>query len=324
MGRKRRGRDVHGVIVLDKPAGISSGEAVQQVKRLFAASKVGHTGSLDPLATGVLPLCFGEATKFSQYLLDSDKRYLAKLRLGVATDSGDADGKVIAERPVPALTPTALDAALDSFRGEFEQVPSMFSAVKHQGKPLYKLARQGIEVERQARPVTVYANDVVALEGAEVTLNIHCSKGTYVRNIAHDLGEALGCGAHVCELRRTQAGPYAEADLVTMEELEARRAEGRSLDDLLRPVATAVGQWPPVELADAPAFYLKQGQPVFVPHAPTRGWVRLYERGGARQPAMPRLPAERVAEDNADGVFLGVGEILEDGRVAPRRLVVHK
>lgn len=314
------------MMVLDKPAGMTSGAAVQGVKRLFGARKVGHTGSLDPLATGVLPLCFGEATKFSQYLLDSDKRYLAKLRLGVATDSGDADGDVIAERAVPDIARERLDAALDSFRGEFEQVPSMFSAVKHQGRPLYKLARQGIEVERQARPVTVYANDIVAVEGREVTLNIHCSKGTYVRNIAHDLGEALGCGAHVCALRRTQAGPYTEADLVPMERLEALRAEGRSLDDLLRPIATAVGQWPPVELADAPAFYLKQGQPVFVAHAPTRGWVRLYERRRAdgAQPESgrgERKPAtQRVAEET-EGVFLGVGEILQDGRVAPRRLV---
>lgn len=319
MSRKRRGRDVHGVIVLDKPPRMSSGDAVQSVKRLFGARKVGHTGSLDPLATGVLPLCLGEATKFSQYLLDSDKRYVAKLRLGVATDSGDADGKVLAERPVADVTRARLDATLDSFRGDFEQVPSMFSAVKHQGKPLYKLARQGIEVERQARPVTVYANDIVDLQDHEVTLSIHCSKGTYVRNIAHDLGDALGCGAHVCELRRTEAGPYTEADLVTIEQLEALRAEGRSLDGLLRPVATAVGQWPPVKLADAPAFYLKQGQPVFVPHAPTRGWVRLYELGSGRMAATARLAGESV-----DGVFLGVGEILEDGRVAPRRLVVNK
>ena len=317
MSRKRRGRDVHGIIVLDKPGAMSSNDAVQEVKRLFGARKVGHTGSLDPLATGVLPLCLGEATKFSQYLLDSDKRYLTKVRLGVATDSGDADGKVIAERHVAGITRARVDAALRAFRGEIEQVPSMFSAVKHHGKPLYKLARQGIEVERQARPVTVYANDIVALQGDELILNIHCSKGTYVRNIAHDLGEALGCGAHVCALRRTCAGPYTEAHLVTIAQLEALRAEGRSLDNLLRPVSTAVGHWPPVQLAGAPAFYLKQGQPVFVPQAPTRGWVRLYERDGGR-----RAAAWRLAGDNVDGVFLGVGEILDDGRVAPRRLVV--
>ncbi len=315
--RKRRGRDVSGIIVIDKPAGPSSNDVVQSVKRLFGARKVGHTGSLDPLATGVLPLCLGEATKFSQYLLDSDKRYHAKVRLGVATNSGDADGEVIAEREVGEITRAAMDSALDAFRGPIEQVPSMFSAVKHHGKPLYKLARQGVEVEREARSVTVHTNEIVAFEGDELVLDIHCSKGTYVRNIAHDLGEQLGCGAHVHALRRTQAGPYLEADLVTLAELEAVRGEGRSLDELLRPVATAVGQWPPVELADAPAFYLKQGQPVFVPHAPTCGWVRLYERRIGHGQDHP-------ANDAADGEFLGVGEILEDGRVAPRRLVVGK
>ena len=303
MARRRRGRNVDGVIVLDKPAGASSNDCVQRVKRLFAARKVGHTGSLDPLATGVLPLCLGEATKFSQYLLESDKRYLTKVRLGVATDSGDADGQVIAERPVEGITRGRIDAALEAFRGDIEQVPSMFSAVKHQGQPLYKLARQGIEIEREARPVTIHRNDIVAFEGDTLTLDIHCSKGTYVRTIAHDLGEALGCGAHVFELRRTMAGPYGETDLVTFEQLQRHHAE-RSLDSLLRPIATTVGQWPEVALSAAPAFYLKQGQPVLVPHSPTEGWVRLYEKTGD------------------DGCFLGVGEILDDGRVAPRRLIV--
>ena len=303
MARRSRGRDVNGVIVLDKPAGMSSNDAVQRVKRQFAAKKVGHTGSLDPLATGVLPLCLGEATKFSQYLLNSDKRYLTDVRLGVSTDSGDADGEVLQEREVAGIDRAGIEAALDAFRGDIEQVPSMFSAVKHHGEPLYKLARQGIEVEREARPVTIYHNEIVALEGTCLTLDIHCSKGTYVRTIAHDLGEALGCGAHVEALRRTQAGPYDEDDLATLEDIEAAREE-RRLDDLLRPVASTVGQWPEVALSGAPAFYLKQGQPVLVPHAPTAGWVRLVE-----------------GTEN-EGTFIGVGEILDDGRVAPRRLIV--
>ena len=303
MGRRRRGRHVNGVVVLDKPVGMSSNDAVQRVKRLFNARKVGHTGSLDPLATGVLPLCLGEATKFSQYLLTSDKTYVATLRLGVSTDSGDVDGKVIEERDVGEIPRDRLEAALDGFRGDIEQVPSMFSAVKHQGQPLYKLARQGIEIEREARPVTIYRNEIVDFEGDRLTIEVHCSKGTYVRTIAHDLGEVLGCGAHVVALRRTMAGPYIEADLVTLDQV-TRMAEDGRLDELLRPVATAVGQWPPVELAGAPAFYLKQGQPVLVPHAPTEGWVRLYE------------------QENDNGRFIGVGEILTDGRVAPRRLIV--
>ena len=291
------------MIVLDKPAGMSSSDAVQRVKRLFTARKVGHTGSLDPLATGVLPLCLGDATKFSQYLLNSDKRYVAHIRLGISTNSGDADGEVLEEREVTGIDRARLESALDAFRGEIEQVPSMFSAVKHHGKPLYKFARLGIEIEREARPVTVYRNDVVAFEGARLTLDIHCSKGTYVRTIAHDLGEALGCGAHVDALRRTQAGPYDEDDLATLEDIETARQEHR-IDDLLRPVASAVGQWPEVALTGAPAFYLKQGQPVLVPHAPTTGWVRLVEG------------------TDTEGTFIGVGEILDDGRVAPRRLIV--
>ena len=303
MGRRRRGRDVNGVVVLDKPRGMSSNEAVQRVKRLFGARKVGHTGSLDPLATGVLPLCLGEATKFSQYLLTSDKTYVATLRLGVSTDSGDADGTVLQEREVGAMSRARIEAALDAFRGEIEQVPSMFSAIKHQGQPLYKLARQGIEIEREARPVTIYRNEIVDFEDDRLVLEVHCSKGTYVRTIAHDLGEALGCGAHVEALRRTTAGPYREDDLVTFDEL-SRMADLGKLDGLLQSVATTVGQWPPVELAGAPAFYIKQGQPVLVPHAPTEGWVRLYE------------------QENDDGRFIGVGEVLDDGRVAPRRLIV--
>ena len=305
MARRSRGRDVSGVIVLDKPPGMSSSDAVQRVKRLFAARKVGHTGSLDPLATGVLPLCLGDATKFSQYLLNSDKRYVAHVRLGISTNSGDADGEVLEEREVTGIDRARLESALDAFRGEIEQVPSMFSAVKHHGKPLYKFARLGIEIEREARPVTVYSNEIVAFEGTGLTLDIHCSKGTYVRTIAHELGEALGCGAHVDALRRTLAGPYGEDDLTTLEDIEAARREHR-LDDLLRPVASTVGQWPEVALTGAPAFYLKQGQPVLVPHAPTTGWVRLVEG------------------TDTEGTFIGVGEILDDGRVAPRRLIVKQ
>ena len=305
MAKRRRGRHVSGILVLDKPRGISSNDAVQKAKRLFHAAKVGHTGALDPLATGVLPLCFGEATKFSQYLLTSDKKYRARLKLGVATDSGDADGKVVTTRPVKDVTRNRVEDALCFFRGEIEQVPSMFSAVKHQGQPLYKLARQGIEIERESRRVQIFNNEIVSLQGDELTLEIHCSKGTYVRTIALELGEHLGCGAHVSALRRTAAGPYGETDLVTFETLEEALEEG-SLDPFLLPVSSAVGDWPEVRLNDDTAYYLRQGQPVIVPHAPSSGWVRLLELSG--QGGAPR--------------FIGVGEILDDGRVAPRRLVV--
>jgi tRNA pseudouridine55 synthase len=304
MARRRRGRDVNGILVLDKPPGFSSNDAVQKAKRLFHARKVGHTGALDPLATGVLPLCFGEATKFSQYLLTSDKKYWVRLTLGVATDSGDADGNVMATRPVEGITQARVEDVLRFFRGEIDQVPSMFSAVKHQGQPLYKLARQGIEIEREARRIKIFSNELLALEGDELILLIHCSKGTYVRTIAQELGEHLGCGAHVTELRRLAAGPYGESDLVSFETLEAALEQG-SLDGFLLPVSSAVGDWPEVRLNDDTAYYLRQGQPVIVPHAPTSGWVRL---------------SEQLAEGATR--FLGVGEVLDDGRVAPRRLVV--
>ncbi len=321
MARRRvsGGRDVSGVVALDKPKGMSSNAAVQAAKRLFHARKVGHTGSLDPLATGVLPLCFGNATRFSQFLLESDKRYVAEVRLGVSTDSGDADGSVVEERPVGRLTRRAVDEALASFRGEIEQVPSMFSAIKHHGQPLYKLARQGVEVERKARPITVYSNEIVAMGSDVLTLDVHCSKGTYVRSIVHELGEMLGCGAHVTDLRRTLAGPFDEDDLVTFETLREADAE-RRLDALLQPISSAVRQWPAVTLTDHTAYYLRQGQPVIVPHAPTAGWVRLCEASG--QPGAGGDGHGEAKDDvTPGGRFLGVGEILDDGRVAPRRLI---
>jgi len=296
------------MIVVDKPSGASSNDAVQRAKQLYRAQKVGHTGSLDPLATGVLPLCFGEATKFSQYLLDSDKKYWVRIKLGVRTDSGDADGQVVETRDVVGVDATAVERVLDEFRGEIEQIPSMFSAIKHQGQPLYKLARRGIEVERKSRPVTIYSNELVAFESDEFELEIHCSKGTYVRTIAEEIGEKLGCGAHVCALRRRKAGPYDESDIMSFAELEQCREEGGydALDALLLPVETAVRDWPVVSLSDATAFYIRQGQPVIVPHAPTAGRVQLIEQ----------------STDGSKQMFIGVGEILDDGRVAPRRLVV--
>lgn len=314
MARQRRGRPIDGILILDKPGGMTSNAALQTVKRLYAAAKAGHTGSLDPLATGVLPICFGEATKFSQYLLDADKIYRSTFVFGVTTASGDSDGEVLERADSSQLTQSAVEAALAQFRGEIEQVPSMFSAIKKDGQPLYKLARQGIEVERAARTVTIHELRIEAFrparaasqgEGsldAEVDVWIHCSKGTYVRSIAEDLGKVLGCGAHVSRLRRVQSGPFAEADSVTLTTLEALRAREAFLemDALLRASDMALGELPTVVLAEAAGFYLRQGQAVLVPKAPTAGLVRL---------------------QLASGEFIGVGEILDDGRVAPRRLV---
>ena len=292
---------MNGILVVDKPAGISSNDVVQQAKRLFGAQKVGHTGSLDPLATGVLPLCFGEATKFSQYLLDADKKYWAQVRLGITTETADADGEVIAQADTSGITESQVTAALETFVGEIEQIPSMYSALKHRGQPLYKLARQGIEVERAPRRISIYSAELLQFSEASIELRVHCSKGTYIRSLAEDLGAALGCGGHVSALRRLAAGPYEEAQATTLDELR-EVGDVREMDALLLPVSSAVGSWPAVRLHEDTAHYVRQGQPVQVAHAPTDGWVQIFE----------------LAEEDR---FLGVGEILTDGRVAPRRLV---
>jgi len=291
---------------LDKPLGVSSNHALQAAKRLYFAAKAGHTGSLDPLATGVLPLCFGEATKFSQYLLDADKAYQSTFVLGTVTDSGDAEGQILETNDASDVGEADVQQALEAFRGEIEQVPSMFSAIKQNGQPLYKLARQGIEVERKSRTVVIKKLELLEFrpgERPEVDIYLECSKGTYVRSIAEDLGQALGCGAHVSALRRTKAGPFSLEDSVTMNTLETLKQNDAvaQMDDLLLPADTAVKSLPLVELGESGGFYMRQGQPVLVPNAPGSGMVR-------------------VALET--GEFLGVGEILDDGRVAPRRLIV--
>ncbi|WP_111658117.1 tRNA pseudouridine(55) synthase TruB [Isoalcanivorax indicus] len=304
MARKRRGRDINGILLLDKPPGVTSNGALQVVKRLFAAAKAGHTGSLDPLATGMLPICFGEATKFSQYLLDADKSYRVTARLGVTTDTGDADGEVRDTRPVTADAAT-VERTLMTFLGDIEQIPSMYSAIKHQGQPLYKLARQGIEVERQPRQVTIHRLEVLGQDGDDLHFEVDCTKGTYVRSLVEDLGEALGCGAHVTLLRRLSAGPYPTDGMLTLDELGSLKEEGgfEALDARLLPVETAVADWPQVKLGRDAAFYLCQGQPVMAADRPRDGMVTLY---------------------NAEsGAFLGVGEVQEDGMIAPRRLVAQ-
>jgi len=302
MGRRRvRGRDVDGILLLDKPSGITSNEALQQVKRLFFAKKAGHTGSLDPLASGVLPICMGEATKVSAFLLDADKCYAVRCQLGVKTATADAEGEVISTRPVEDYSDERIEAVLDQFRGPIEQIPPMYSALKHEGQRLYKLARQGVEVEREPRPVDIHELTVTARGEDWLDIFVHCSKGTYVRTLVEDIGEQLGCGAHVSRLRRTAVGPYGDEHLVTLDELEAiKEKDKRATDDLLLPIETALTQWPDVRLSPDAAFYLRQGQAVLVPRAPTSGWVRLYE---------------------GEDTFLGMGEILDDGRVAPRRMM---
>ena len=305
MARRRKGRPVSGILLLDKPRGLSSNAALQRAKRLFKAAKAGHTGSLDPLATGTLPLCFGEATKFSQYLLDADKVYESTFTLGERTDTGDAEGEVVASHSAAALTRAQIEDAMAQFRGDILQEPPMYSALKRDGQPLYKLARAGKVVEREPRPVSIREFELLDVrpgERCEIDVRVRCSKGTYVRSLAQDLGEALGVGGHVSALRRTAVGPFADTG-VSMDVLETlgEREDLAALDALLLPVTDALAHFPLLTLPESSGFYLRQGQPVLVPNAPRDGMVRLALE---------------------TGLFLGLGEILDDGRVAPRRLIV--
>jgi tRNA pseudouridine55 synthase len=306
VARRRKGRAIDGILLLDKPIGVSSNRALQSVKHLYGAAKAGHTGSLDPLATGVLPLCLGEATKFSQYLLDADKAYQSTFVLGTVTNTGDAEGKVLEVRDASGISESDVVAGLKQFEGEIEQIPSMFSAIKKDGQPLYKLARQGLEVERKPRQVVIKELQLREFRGGEkpeVDIYMECTKGTYVRSLAEDLGRALGCGAFVSVLRRTRAGPFSIEESVTQSTLEALKDNGDlcAIDEILLPSDAALGALPLVCLSESGGFYIRQGQPVMVPNAPSGGIVRVALHSGE---------------------FLGVGEMLDDGRVAPRRLIV--
>lgn len=303
MARRRKGRPLNGILVLDKPTGMSSNAALQTARRLFDAQKAGHTGALDPLASGVLPICFGEATKFSQYLLDADKAYHSVFRLGVRTASGDAEGEELSRENGGHLTEASIKAALENYRGDINQVPSMFSALKHQGQPLYKLARQGIEVERKTRQVTIHelqVGEIVLGEYPTVAVDVRCSKGTYIRSIAEDLGEDLGVGGHVELLRRTEAGPFRLSQSVTLEGLrdQLEREGLESLDSLLLPVEIPVMHLPQVTISDDLGRFFMQGQPVMKSGLPD-GLLRVYIESQG---------------------FVGLGECNEDAMLAPRRL----
>lgn len=297
-------RNINGILLLDKPDGMTSNGALQRVKRLFGAKKAGHTGSLDPIATGMLPLCFGEATKFSQFLLESNKSYYVTAKLGEQTNTGDSEGTIIATKPVVGVTQQRIQQVLEKFIGEIDQVPPMFSAIKVQGKPLYELARKGIEIERKSRRVTIFSLDLIRCESDQLSLQVHCSKGTYIRTLVEDIGRELDCGAHVIELRRTNVTPYDNALMYTLPALEAIAVSAGigGLDACLLPVETAVQIFPAVQLSTSAAFYLRMGQPIRTNLPAETSLVRL------------------VAED---GRFLGMGEVTLDGMVKPHRLVAQ-
>ena len=301
---RKRGRDIHGVFLLDKPQGMSSNDIMQKVKRIFQANKAGHTGALDPLATGMLPICLGEATKFSQFLLDADKRYLVTAKLGERTDTSDAEGQIVETRDVNVKTSEIL-TALEQFRGDILQVPTMFSALKHNGKPLYEYARQGITVEREARPITIFELNFIEYNAPYLTLEVHCSKGTYIRTLVDDLGEALGCGAHVTMLRRTAVADYPTEKMLDWNTLQAL-AEPQDLsllDALLLPIDTAVAKLPALTLNESQTQSIGFGQRIkFDNLNRLQGQVRLFSH---------------------ENRFLGVAVIDENNVIRPQRLVVY-
>lgn len=297
-------RALNGILLLDKPLGLTSNQALQTIKRLFNAEKAGHTGSLDPLASGMLPICFGQTTKFSQFLLEANKMYEVTARLGIKTTTGDAEGEVITERPVPELTLALLDEVCESFRGPISQIPSMYSAVKVNGQVLYKLARKGITVERPSRQVTIESLDILNYADGELKMRVACSKGTYIRTLVEDLGDKLGCGAYVSALRRSAIAGLAEQTMYTLPDLEALAEQSLdSLDALLLDLGTALQGFTAVTLSRTAVHYLQQGQAVMLPQTNMQQkWVQLYY----------------------NGQFFGMGEVLADGRIAPRCLLRPK
>lgn len=290
-------RRIDGVLLLDKPAGMTSNAALQKAKWLLNAAKAGHTGTLDPMATGLLPICFGEATKFAGELLGADKRYTATVQLGIRTDTADAEGQVLETRPV-SVTREQLVSVLARFRGAIQQVPPMHSALKRDGRPLYEYARKGIELERSPRTVTIFSLDLRIFDGDRVSFDVDCSKGTYVRTLAQDIGEALGCGGHLIALRRTRIGDLHLEDAVTLEALEAMPPESRA--SLLLPADALLASLPRLDLDEAAALRFGHGQAVRAGEGSLAEQWRVYA---------------------ADGRFLGLGRSGPDGQVAPARLV---
>ena len=294
--KKSSYRHLSGVFLLNKPLGLSSNCALQKVRRLFNAQKAGHTGALDPLATGLLPICLGEATKFSHYLLDSTKRYQTTVKLGQTTATGDVEGEILQQRDVPALTEANIEQVLEQFRGDIKQVPPMYSALKREGRPLYELARQGIEIEREARPVTIYELKLLSFTEDSLTLDVTCSKGTYIRVLGEDIGEALGCGGHLTKLHRVQTGHFEIDPNYTIEYLESLSLEQR--DALLLPVYAPVEHFPRVQLPEGREKYFGNGQESNIEH---------------------EAAAEVLVFDGER--CLGLAEITDKKRLVPKRLL---
>lgn len=300
MPRKRKGLAINGILLLDKPIGISSNKALQKIKYLYKAQKAGHTGSLDPLATGMLPICLGEATKTSHFLLNSDKSYQTTIQFGVTTTTGDTEGEVLEKKPVPTLDDITIKNLLMKFTGELEQIPPMYSALKHQGQPLYKLARQGKEIERKARNITIFNNTFLEKTEDSITVAVDCSKGTYIRSLAMDMGEELGCGAHITMLRRVRVSPFNYGKMFTLDEAIEAETNG-NLQEMLLPVDAGIIHFSKVVLEETDVEKLMFGQTIQIKHHLNTGeMVRIY---------------------NTENEFLGIGEIDSSGYIKPKRLI---
>ena len=299
MPKPKTGTPLDGIVLIDKPLGLSSNAALQKTKRIFNARKAGHTGSLDPLATGVLPICFGEATKISAFLLDSDKRYTTTIQLGHTRTTGDMEGEIVETRSIPEINPDSIERVLTKFRGDIEQIPPMHSALKHEGTPLYKLARKGITIERKVRHIKIYELTALNFTNDTITLDVHCSKGTYIRTLAQDIGEALGCGAHLIDLRRTEVAPFGDFEIHTLEALTALAASGK-LKQTLLPIDAAIPHWPSLTITDEQADNLCMGRRVECENIPDSNSIRLYR---------------------PDASFLGIGQLHESGLLASKRLL---
>ncbi|QMU61222.1 MAG: tRNA pseudouridine(55) synthase TruB [Gammaproteobacteria bacterium] len=298
--RKNKGRALNGLLLFDKPAGESSNLVLQKVKRIFNAAKAGHTGTLDPLATGLLVICFGRTTKISDYLLAVDKQYRVVLKLGVTTDSADADGVILEQRDASKVTKNQILQHAASLTGSIEQIPPMYSALKYQGSRLYELARKGIEVERAPRKVEIHNFELIEQQQDLVTMQVHCSKGTYIRTLVEDLGKLLLCGAHVVELRRTSLGPFTDPKMYCLEELEQFSERGfPDLDQTLLPTDHALQDWPAISIGEDQMVDIRNGHAMRLANLPAQGLVRIYE---------------------ANQQFYGIGTIREDGRMAPKPL----
>ena len=299
--KKNIRNNITGILLLDKPVGISSNKSLQRIKNIYNAKKAGHTGNLDVPASGLLPICFGEATKICGYLLNSNKKYYVKCKLGETTKTGDATGTVLLQRKIPTISKKILINTFKNFIGNIQQIPPMFSALKYNGKRLYKFAYKDIEVERTARNITIYNIEFIRSSHDYFEIEVSCSKGTYIRTLVEDIGEKIGCGAHVSSLRRLETGPFHLSHSSTLEEIESIANQGqKSLYDLLLPMDTALKDIPEIRLDKEEAYCLSRGQFVEISDIPESGPLRIY---------------------NSSYEFIGVGDITEDGQIRPKRLI---